>query len=205
MTTLYTVDINNTINIPYPYEEEDDISTSPSTSSNISTKSILKNSSPYFDELNHQHSLKMAKMVTNLGLIIIQLPIVIFNVYFAYNTRSSCVSVLEPLIGLSLHDYLVGQAYVIAFTLALRVPYDIYDLEKVPICQLIFDMYKMCYRIFALFWVSFGIMLISFVTTNNLCSNEYVYFYTIVTIIITLSFIGMSIIVHIQNTLNSKE
>jgi hypothetical protein len=200
MTTLYTVDINNNTNIPY--EEVDDSSASPSTTSNTSTKSILKNSSPYFQELNHQHSLKISKMITTLGLIIIQVPIVIFNVYFAYNTRSSCVSVLDPLIGLSLHDYLVGQAYIIAFTLALRVPYDIYELEKVPICQLIFVMYKMCYRIFALLWVSFGIMLISFVTTKNLCSNEYVYFYTIVTIIITLSFIGVSIIVHIQSRLN---
>ena len=186
---------NSTIDEPL-FEQ----SLSSSNSSNI--KGILRRPLTDLDKLIEAQRLKqLARILTIITFIVVYTPIISFNLYFAYTDNTSCISRVNPIIALTLYDYLTIQAYTMAFTLGLIVLDEFVDNRDGTIFQTFYNNYILCYRAFSLAWISIGIILFIFIAYKRLCSNGIFYYVAIVTVVLASSILIS--IIH-QYKCNSK-
>ena len=165
---------NNNDSLNDPLFEE-----SLSKSSSPSIRGILK---PPIDKLDQQLKLNQLARTLTIGIfIVVYAPIIAFNLYFAYTNNTLCVSYINPIIGLSLYDYLTVQAYTMAFTLGLIIFDEFVDFRDGTMFKTFYDNYILCYRVFSLAWVSVGIILFIFITYKRLCSNGIYYYVATIT------------------------
>ena len=159
------------------------------TSINTPTiRGILKQQMTSVDKLDQQRRLSQLAKTLTIGIfIVVYAPIIAFNLYFAYTNNTSCVSYVNPIIGLSLYDYLTIQAYTMTFTLGLIVLDEFVDTQIFTRFKTFYDNYILCYRVFSIAWVSVGIILFTFITYRSLCSNGIYYYVAIVTGVLALS------------------
>ena len=159
------------------------------TSINTPTiRGILKQQMTSVDKLDQQLKLSQLAKTLTIGIfIVVYAPIIAFNLYFAYTNNTSCVSYVNPIIGLSLYDYLTIQAYTMTFTLGLIVLDEFVDTQIFTRFKTFYDNYILCYRVFSIAWVSVGIILFTFITYRSLCSNGIYYYVAIVTGVLALS------------------
>jgi hypothetical protein len=151
----------------------------------VNIKGILKKPDTDLDEMMQRIRLnQIAKNLTMLTFIICYAPIIFGNLYFAYTDDTYCISRHNPLIGLTLFDYLSIQAYVMSLTLALITLSIVYEPKDNSIWKTIYDNYILCYRAFSAFWLVFGIIIFAFLTYKQSCNNH-IYYYLIITISIT--------------------
>ena len=147
-----------------------------------SIRGILKQQMTSVDKLDQQRRLsQLAKTLTIITFIVVYTPIIIFNLYFAYTNNTSCISYINPIIRLTLYDYLTVQAYTLAFTLGLIIFDEIVDFRDGTLFKTFYDNYILCYRVFSLAWVSVGIILFIFITYRGLCSNGIYYYVATIT------------------------
>ena len=177
-----TTKINDGINqIDEPLDEQslsDDNSINPI----VNIKGILKKPETDINEMIQRMRLnQLAKNLTMLTFIICYAPIIIGNLYFAFNDNTYCISRRNPLIGLTLYDYLSIQAYVMSLTLALIMLSIVYEPKDDSIWKTIYDNYILCYRAFSAFWLAFGLIIFAFLTYKQSCNNH-IYYYLIITI-----------------------
>ena len=146
-------------------------------------KGILKK--PVSESEDKQHKARLnqiAKYLTIATFITIYLPIIICNLYFAY-TDKSCILYKIPKFALNIYDYLMGEAYIMFFTLSVIVLSVIYDPDEDSIWKLAYDSYIMCYKIFSLIWLVIGIIIFWFIIDNQQCNHSlYYYMFTFLTI-----------------------
>jgi uncharacterized membrane protein len=174
-------------------------------SNNSNVRSILKRPLTDLDKFRHQHQLKqMARMFTIITFIVVYTPIIAFNLYFAFTDNTSCVSRVNPIIGLTLYDYLTIQAYGMTLTLALIVLDDFYDPKIFPRFKTFYNNYILCYRVFSLIWVSIGVIIFVFVTYKRLCSTGIYYYVGAVTSILTFTIIVGIICQYKNNNTNNE-
>jgi hypothetical protein len=169
---------------------EQSLSSDASNNSNNSPniRGILKRPLTDLDKFRQQNQLKqMARMFTIITFIVVYTPIIAFNLYFALTDNTSCVSRVNPIIGLTLYDYLTIQAYSMALTLALIILDHFYDPKIFPRFKTFYNNYILCYRIFSLIWVSIGVIIFVFITYKRLCSSGIYYYVAIITGILTFS------------------
>ena len=153
-----------------------------------SIRGILKQQMTSVDKLDQQLKLSQLAKTLTIGIfIVVYAPIIAFNLYFAYTNNTSCVSYVNPIIGLSLYDYLTIQAYTMTFTLGLIVLDEFIDPRIFTRFKTFYDNYILCYRVFSLAWISVGIILFIFITYKSLCSNGIYYYVAIVTGVLALS------------------
>jgi hypothetical protein len=153
-----------------------------------SIRSILKQQMTSVDKLNQQRRLsQLAKMITIITFIVVYTPIIAFNLYFAYSDNTSCVSYINPIIGLNLYDYLTVQAYTMTFTLGLIVLDEFVDPRIFTRFKTFYDNYILCYRVFSLAWISVVISLFISITYYRLCSKVIYYYVATVTILLAFS------------------
>ena len=153
-----------------------------------SIRGILKQQMTSVDKLDQQLKLSQLAKTLTIGIfIVVYAPIIAFNLYFAYTNNTSCVSYVNPIIGLSLYDYLTIQAYTMTFTLGLIVLDEFVDTQIFTRFKTFYDNYILCYRVFSIAWVSVGIILFTFITYRSLCSNGIYYYVAIVTGVLALS------------------
>lgn len=153
-----------------------------------SIRGILKQQMTSVDKLDQQLKLSQLAKTLTIGIfIVVYAPIIAFNLYFAYTNNTSCVSYVNPIIGLSLYDYLTIQAYTMTFTLGLIVLDEFVDPRIFTRFKIFYDNYILCYRVFSIAWVSVGIILFTFITYRSLCSNGIYYYVAIVTGVLALS------------------
>jgi len=165
---------NNNDSLNDPLFEE-----SLSKSSSPSIRGILK---PPIDKLDQQLKLNQLARTLTIGIfIVVYAPIIAFNLYFAYTNNTLCVSYINPIIGLSLYDYLTVQAYTLTFTLGLIIFDEFVDFRDGTMFKTFYDNYILCYRVFSLAWVSVGIILFIFITYKRLCSNGIYYYVATIT------------------------
>jgi len=159
------------------------------TSINTPTiRGILKQQMTSVDKLDQQRRLSQLAKTLTIGIfIVVYAPIIAFNLYFAYTNNTLCVSYVNPIIGLSLYDYLTIQAYTMTFTLGLIVLDEFVDTQIFTRFKTFYDNYILCYRVFSIAWVSVGIILFTFITYRSLCSNGIYYYVAIVTGVLALS------------------
>ena len=189
---------NNTID--EPLFEQSLSSDSSSNSSNI--RGILKRPLTDLDKLLEEQRLKkIAKTVTIITFIVVYTPIIAFNLYFAYTDNTSCISRVNPIISLTLYDYLTIQAYTMTFTLGLIVLDEFVDNRDGTIFKTFYNNYILCYRVFSLSWIAIGVIIFIFITYNRLCSNGIHYYVAVVTIILAFSILFS--VIH-QYKCNSK-
>ena len=151
----------------------------------VNIKGILKKPETDINEMIQRMRLnQLAKNLTMLTFIICYAPIIIGNLYFAFNDNTYCISRRNPLIGLTLYDYLSIQAYVMSLTLALIMLSIVYEPKDDSIWKTIYDNYILCYRAFSAFWLAFGLIIFAFLTYKQSCNNH-IYYYLIITISIT--------------------
>jgi hypothetical protein len=148
----------------------------------VNIKGILKKPETDINEMIQRMRLnQLAKNLTMLTFIICYAPIIIGNLYFAFNDNTYCISRRNPLIGLTLYDYLSIQAYVMSLTLALIMLSIVYEPKDDSIWKTIYDNYILCYRAFSAFWLVFGLIIFAFLTYKQSCNNH-IYYYLIITI-----------------------
>jgi hypothetical protein len=148
----------------------------------VNIKGILKKPETDINEMIQRMRLnQLAKNLTMLTFIICYAPIIIGNLYFAFNDNTYCISRRNPLIGLTLYDYLSIQAYVMSLTLALIMLSIVYEPKDDSIWKTIYDNYILCYRAFSAFWLAFGLIIFAFLTYKQSCNNH-IYYYLIITI-----------------------
>jgi hypothetical protein len=158
-------------------------SVSSSNSSNI--RGILKRPLTDLDKLIEKQRLKqLAKTLTIITFIVVYTPIIAFNLYFAYTDNTSCISRVNPIIALTLYDYLTIQAYTMAFTLGLFILDEIVDNRDGTIFKIFYNNYILCYRVFSLAWISIGVILFIFIAYKRLCSNGIFYYVAAVTVVL---------------------
>jgi len=180
-------------------EESLSINTSNTSINSPNVRGILKKQMTNIDKLIQQQKLKeLVRTFTMITFIVVYTPIIAFNLYFAYTNNTSCVSQINPIIGLNLYDYLTVQAYTMTFTLGLIVLDEFVDYKRYHIFKSLYDNYILCYRVFSLAWISIGVILFIFITYNKLCNNGIYYYVTIVTSILTFCTI-ISIIQHYKD------
>jgi len=149
-------------------------------------RGILKKQMTNVDKLIQQQQLKeMARIFVMITFIVVYAPIISFNLYFAYTNNTSCVYYINPIIGLSLYDYLTVQAYTMALTLGLIILDGILDFRDDTIFKTLYKNYLLCYRVFSIAWISIGIIIFIFITYKGFCSNSIYYYVAIVTGILT--------------------
>jgi hypothetical protein len=188
-----TTKINDGINqIDEPLDEQslsDDNSINPM----VNIKGILKKPETDINEMIQRMRLnQLAKNITMLTFIISYAPIIIGNLYFAFNDDTYCISRRNPLIGLTLYDYLSIQAYVMCLTLALIILSIVYEPKDDSIWKTIYNNYILCYRAFSVFWLVFGIIIFAFLTYKQSCNNH-IYYYLIITIsIMTFTWVAVA-------------
>jgi hypothetical protein len=176
---------NNNEQLSSPLVEESLSDTSINTPS---IRGILKQQMTSVDKLDQQRRLSQLAKTLTIGIfIVVYAPIIAFNLYFAYTNNTSCVSYVNPIIGLSLYDYLTIQAYTMTFTLGLIVLDEFIDPQIFTRFKTFYDNYILCYRVFSIAWVSVGIILFTFITYKSLCSNGIYYYVAIVTGVLALS------------------
>jgi hypothetical protein len=176
---------NNNEQLSSPLVEESLSDTSINTPS---IRGILKQQMTSVDKLDQQRRLSQLAKTLTIGIfIVVYAPIIAFNLYFAYTNNTSCVSYVNPIIGLSLYDYLTIQAYTMTFTLGLIVLDEFVDPQIFTRFKTFYDNYILCYRVFSIAWVSVGIILFTFITYKSLCSNGIYYYVAIVTGVLALS------------------
>jgi len=172
---------NNTIDEPL-FEQ----SLSSSNSSHI--KGILKRPLTDLDKLIEAQRLKqLSKTLTIITFIVVYIPIISFNLYFAYTDNTSCISRVNPIINITLYDYLTVQAYTMALTLGLIILDEFVDNRNTTIFKTFYNNYILCYRVFSLVWISIGVILFIFIAYKRLCSNGIHYYLTVVTVILAFS------------------
>lgn len=177
---------NNTIDEPL----FDQSLSSNSNSSNTNIRSIMKRPLTDLDKYIEKQRLKtMSRMITIITFIVVYIPIIAFNLYFAYTDNTSCVSQRSPMIGLTLYDYLTVQAYSLALTLALIILDEIIDQLDGVLFKSLYKNYILCYRVFSIVWISVGVIMIIFITYNRLCSNGIYYYVGAITSILAFSII----------------
>jgi len=175
---------NNNDQLSSPLVEES-LSDTSINSPNI--RGILKQQMTSVDKLDQQLKLRqLAKTLTIITFIVVYTPIIAFNLYFAYSDNTSCVSYINPIIGLNLYDYLTVQAYTMTFTLGLIVLDEFVDPRIFTRFKTFYD-YILCYRVFSLAWISVGIILFISITYNRLCSNGIYYYVATVTGLLAFS------------------
>jgi len=176
---------NNNDQLSSPLVEES-LSDTSINSPNI--RGILKQQMTSVDKLDQQLKLRqLAKTLTIITFIVVYTPIIAFNLYFAYSDNTSCVSYINPIIGLNLYDYLTVQAYTMTFTLGLIVLDEFVDPRIFTRFKTFYDNYILCYRVFSLAWISVGIILFISITYNRLCSNGIYYYVATVTGLLAFS------------------
>ena len=172
----------------------DDISINPI----VNIRGILKKPDTDLDEMMQRIRLnQLAKNLTMLTFIICYAPIIIGNLYFAFNDETYCISRHNPLIGLTLYDYLSIQAYVMLATLLIIILSIVYEPKDDSIWKTIYDNYILCYRAFSAFWLAFGIIIFAFLTYKQSCNNH-IYYYLIITISIMTFTWGAVAFLHFQ-------
>jgi len=146
-------------------------------------KGILKK--PMSEIENQQHKARLnqvAKYLTIATFITIYLPIIIFNLYFAY-TDKSCILYKTPKFALNIYDYLMGEAYIMFFTLSVIVLSVLCEPNEDSMWKLAYDSYIMFYKVFSLIWLVIGIIIFWFIIDNKKCNNSlYYYMFTFLTI-----------------------
>jgi hypothetical protein len=159
----------------------------------VNIKGILKKPETDINEMIQRMRLnQLAKNLTMLIFIISYAPIIIGNLYFAFIDDTYCISRRNPLIGLTLYDYLSIQAYVMSITLALIILSIVYEPKDDSIWKTIYDNYILCYRAFSVFWLVFGIIIFAFLTYKQSCNNH-IYYYLIITIsIMTFTWVAVA-------------
>lgn len=186
--------------IDEPLFEHSLSSSSSSTSSNI--RGILKRPLTDLDKLIEEQRLKkIAKTVTIITFIVVYTPIIAFNLYFAYTDKTSCISRVNPIISLTLYNYLTIQAYTMAFTLGLIVIDEFVDNRDGTIFKTFYNNYILCYRVFSLSWIAIGVIIFIFIAYKRLCSNSIYYYVAVVTVILAFSILFS--VIH-QYKYNSK-
>jgi hypothetical protein len=169
-------------------------------------RGILKRPLTDLDKFRQQHQLKqMARMVTIITFIVVYIPIIAFNLYFAFTNNTSCVSKVNPIVGLNLYDYLTIQAYAMALTLVFIVLDEFYNPKIFPRFKTFYNNYILCYRVFSLIWVSIGIILFVFVTYKRLCSSGIYYYIGVIISILTFSIIVGIISEYKKDTNNNND
>ena len=162
---------NNNDQLSSPLVEES-LSDTSINSPNI--RGILKQQMTSVDKLDQQLKLRqLAKTLTIITFIVVYTPIIAFNLYFAYSDNTSCVSYINPIIGLNLYDYLTVQAYTMTFTLGLIVLDEFVDPRIFTRFKTFYDNYILCYRVFSLAWISVGIILFISITYNRYVAMVY--------------------------------
>ena len=148
----------------------------------VNIKGILKKPETDINEMIQRMRLnQIAKNLTMLTFIICYAPIIFGNLYFAYTDDTYCISRHNPLIGLTLYDYLSIQAYVMFLTLVLIILSIVYEPKDDSIWKISYDNYILGYRAFSAFWLVFGIIIFAFLTYKQSCNNH-IYYYLIITI-----------------------
>ena len=165
-----------------------DQSLSSNNSSNTNIRGIMKHPLTDLDKYIEKQRLKtMARMITIITFVVVYIPIIAFNLYFAYTDNTSCVSQKSPMIGLTLYDYLTVQAYSLALTLALIILDEIIDQLDGVLFKSLYKNYILCYRVFSIVWISVGVIIFIFITYNRLCSNGIYYYVGVITSILAFS------------------
>jgi hypothetical protein len=191
-TTKTNDDVINQIDEPFI---EQSLSDDKTINPIVNIKGILKKPDTDLDEMMQRIRLnQIAKNLTMLTFIICYAPIILGNLYFAYTDDTYCISRHNPLIGLTLFDYLSIQAYVMSLTLALITLSIVYEPKDDSIWKTIYDNYILCYRAFSAFWLVFGIIIFAFLTYKQSCNNH-IYYYLIITIsIMTFTWVAVAFI-----------
>lgn len=188
MSNISDIKSNSTIDEPlFDQSLSSDMS---SNSSNTNIRSIMKRPLTDLDKYIEKQRLKtIARMITIITFIVVYIPIIAFNLYFAYTDNTSCVSQRNPMIGLTLYNYLTVQAYSLALTLALIILDEIIDQLDGVLFKSLYKNYILCYRVFSIVWISIGVIIIIFITYNRLCSNGIYYYVAVITSILAFSII----------------
>ena len=155
-------------------------------SSNI--RGILKRPLTNLDKLIEKQRLKqIVRTLTIITFIVVYIPIIAFNLYFAYTDNTSCVLRNSPIISLSLYNYLTVQAYTMAITLGLILLDEFVDNREGTLFKTIYNNYILCYPLFSLAWIAIGVIIFIFITYNRLCSNGIYYYVAGITSILAFS------------------
>ena len=166
----------------------------------INIKGILKKPETDLEKMRQNIRLtQIAKNLTILTFIVCYVPIIVANLYFAYNDTTSCISTHNPIIGLTLYDYLSIQAYTLAFTLALIILSIRCEPRNDSIWKTMYDNYILFYRAFAAFWFGLGVIVFSFLVHKRLCNNG-IYYYVIILMGITIIAWVILAILHYNQT-----
>jgi hypothetical protein len=189
-TTKTNDDVINQIDEPFI---EQSLSDDKTINPIVNIKGILKKPDTDLDEMMQRIRLnQIAKNLTMLTFIICYAPIIFGNLYFAYTDDTYCISRHNPLIGLTLYDYLSIQAYVMFLTLVLIILSIVYEPKDDSIWKTIYNNYILCYRAFSVFWLVFGIIIFAFLTYKQSCNNH-IYYYLIITIsIMTFTWVAVA-------------
>ena len=158
-------------------------------------KGILKKQMTEFEEIQNKARInQLAKYLSIATFITIYLPIIICNLYFAY-TDKSCVLYTTPKFSLNIYDYLMGESYIMFFTLNIIVLSVICEPDENSIWKFAYDTYIISYKVFSMIWLVIGIIIFWFIIDNKQC-NHSLYYYMLT--FLTIKMIGqiINIIIH---------
>ena len=170
----------------------------------VNIKGILKKPETDLEKLRQQVYLnEIAKNLTILTFIVCYVPIIAGNLYFAYTDTTSCISRQNPIIGLTLYDYLSVQAYTLAFTLIIIIANILCEPHSESIWKTFYNNYILFYRAFAVFWFALGIIVLLFLVHKRLCNNG-IYYYVIILMGVTIITWVLLAILHYRETRMQK-
>ena len=165
--------------------------------------SILKKQLSIDETTQQQYEINtIARRVTVILFILVYIPVIICNLYFA-NTNNSCITLTTKSFNISLYDYLyvdAGSSIALLSFITIDV---LYDKDEIYLIKQIYDMFIICYKIFTFIWLLIGGFIFWVLIDNKLCDhNLYYYMYIILIIKIIIQLINMVIYYKQMNYVN---
>ena len=195
MATTHIPFNNNNINLRQPLFDD--------TETNCNIHSILKKQLSDDETIQQKCEINIiARRVTVILFILVYIPVIICNLYFA-NTNNSCIRITTQSFNISLYDYLyidAGASFVLLSLITLDI---LYNKDEIYLIKKIYDIFITCYKIFTFIWLLIGGFIFWVVIDNKLCDNNvYYYMYTILIIKIIIQLINMIIYYKQRNYVN---
>jgi hypothetical protein len=195
MATTHIPFSNNKTNLKQPLFDD--------TKTIYNIHSILKKQLSEDETTEQQSEINIiAKRVTVILFILVYIPVIICNLYFA-NTNNSCITLTNKSFNLSLYDYLyvdAGSSIALLSFITIDV---LYDKDEIYLIKKIYDTFIICYKIFTFIWLVIGGCIFWVLIDNKLCDhNVYYYMYIVLIIKIIIQVINMIIYYKQMNYVN---